>query len=107
MRPSFWTNTLAALAGVAMLGATMSEPASAFTIASPSMGEHFSAAGHVDKVWWCRWNCGWGWRRPWGWGPGAVVAGAVVGTAAAAAAYNNRCWRRVWGPYGWQWARVC
>ena len=123
MRLSFSTKALGAIAGVAMLSATMSAPASAFTLASPSIGDHFSA-GQVDKVWWGWRGGGWGWRggwgyRPWGWGyrpwgwrggwgwgPGAFAAGAVVGTAAAAAAYNG-CWRRVWGPYGWQWARVC
>ena len=111
MRFSFLTKALGAIAGVAMIGATMNESASAFTLASPSIGEQFSTAGHVDKVWWgWRGGGGYGYRgwgyRPWGWGPGAFAAGAVVGGAAAAAAYNG-CWRRVWGPYGWHWARVC
>lgn len=85
MRLSFSTKALSVIAGAAMLGATMSAPASAFTLASPSIGEQFSAAGHADKVWWRGgwgwrgggwrggWHGGWGWRggwgyRPWGWG---------------------------------------
>ena len=65
-------------------------------------------AAHVDKVWWCRWGCGWGWR-PYGWGAPAVAAGVVAGAAVAAAATAPPpgCWRRVWGYYGWRWARVC
>ena len=72
---SFSTKAVAAIAGVAMLSTTMSAPASAFTLASPSIGEQFSTHGQVDKVWWCRWGrCGygWGWRgygwRGYGWG---------------------------------------
>ena len=81
MRLSFSTKMLGAIAGVAMLGATMSEPASAFTLASPSIGDQFSATGHVDKVWW---RGGWGWRRGWGWRAGWG-------------------WRGGWGyrPWGW------
>jgi hypothetical protein len=88
MTLSFSTKALGALAGAALFAATMSAPASAFTLSSPSMSEHF-AAGQVDKVYWCRWGrCGgygYGWRRPYyGYGYG----------------YPHRhCW---WGPYGWR-----
>jgi len=61
----------AALAGAAML-AISSAPASAFTLASPSL-EKPVAAADIDHVF-CRWHCGggWGWHRGWGpgWGPG-------------------------------------
>jgi hypothetical protein len=44
----------AALAGVAML-AISSAPASAFTLASPSL-EAPVAGANVDRVWWDRWG---------------------------------------------------
>ena len=60
----------AALAGAAML-AIFAAPASAFTLASPSLAPPV-AAGNVDHVWWDRWGRwhpnhpywgpGWGWR---------------------------------------------
>jgi len=53
---------LATLAGAAMLALTMG-PASAFTLASPSL-EQPVASAQIEKVWWRRW----GWRG--GWGPG-------------------------------------
>ncbi len=100
---------LGAIAAIAVLTADMS-PASAFTVLSPG-GVENAVSPQVEKVW-CRWGCGWGWRRPgWGWGAGAVAAGvatgAIVGAAIAAPAYRG-CWRRVIGPYGGvHWARVC
>ena len=54
--------SLATLAGAAMLALTMG-PASAFTLASPSL-EQPVASAQIEKVWWRRW----GWRG--GWGPG-------------------------------------
>jgi hypothetical protein len=54
----------AAAAGAAML-AISSAPASAFTLASPSL-ESPVAGADVDKVWWDRWGHwrpGPGWRR--------------------------------------------
>ena len=56
---------VAALAGAAMLTLSMTAPASAFTLASPSLAAPV-AAQHVDKVWWDRWgrwHGGWGYRR--------------------------------------------
>jgi hypothetical protein len=72
------TCSLAALAGAAMLALSMS-PASAFTLASPSL-EQPVASAQIDKVWWR--HGGWGWHRGWGggWGPG-----------------YGRCWRGRWG----------
>ena len=63
----------AALAGAAML-AISSAPASAFTLASPSL-EKPVAAADINHVWCNGWGCGgWhgGWHRGWGpgWGPG-------------------------------------
>jgi hypothetical protein len=74
MKLSLSTKALSALAGAAFLAASMSAPASAFTLSSPSMSEPFSA-GQVDKVWWHHgyWHPGWGWRHRhcwwtyWGW----------------------------------------
>ena len=89
MKLAVSTKALGAIAGVAMLGATISAPASAFTLASPSLGDQFSAAGHVDKVW-CRWGrCGygWGWRRGWGW---------RHGWGYRRWGWGHRCWRCRW-----------
>ena len=100
-----------AIAATAMIAAQIG-PATAFTLPSPA-GVEKAVSPQVEKVWWCRWGCGW---RGWGWGAGAVAAGvatgAVVGAAAApyyyAPYYYGRCWRRVVGPYGGvHWARVC
>ena len=56
----------AALAGAAML-AISSAPASAFTLASPSL-EAPVAGANVDRVWWDRWG-NWHPGPRWGWGP--------------------------------------
>jgi hypothetical protein len=103
-----------AIAAVAMMAAEIS-PAAALTLPSPAATEK-AISPQVEKAYWCRWGCGWGWRRPWGWGwrrPwgwgwgwrygrwgywGPGVAGTVVA---------GSCWRRVLGPYGWHWVRVC
>jgi hypothetical protein len=116
-----------AVAAATMMLAVSLTPASALTLSAPSLAPTV-ATSHIEKVWWCRWNCGpgWGWRGGrWGyWGPAAVVAGvaagAVVGAAIAAPppyygpayypapAYGGPCWRRVIGPYGGvSWQRVC
>ena len=130
---TFASRSVAALAGVSMLALSLS-PASAMTLAGPSL-QNSVASSQIDKVWWRGgwgwgggWHGGWGgwrgggwgWRRGWGWGPaavaGGVVAGAVVGSALAAPYYGygygggyGQCWRRVAAPYGagWQWQRVC
>src|SRR5580698_8245625 len=77
--------SLAALAGAAMLALSMS-PASAFTLAAPSLEQPFAAA-QIDKVWWHHgwgggwgWHHGWGWHRPWGCG-----------------GWGGHCWRGYWG----------
>ena len=73
--------SLSAVAGAAMLALSMS-PASAFTLAAPSLEQPFAAA-QIDKVWWRHyWGGGWGWHRPWGWGPGWGY---------------RHCWRGYWG----------
>ena len=107
----------------ALIGATIAIPvdqAGAFTLSAPSTSPRAS----LDTV---QWHHGGGWHGGgWhgGWGPGAVIgglaAGALVGGALAAPYYGygygypyygggpyGGCWRRVWGYYGWQWARVC
>jgi hypothetical protein len=131
-----WVSRLSAvLASAAMLAASM-EPAPAFTLAAPSL-EQSVAAAQIEKAWWRRWGCGWGcgWG-PLGivGAAGALAAGAVVGTTVGVGraiagppyygpayygpgyygpgyygpAYGyGPCWRRVWGPWGWQWARAC
>jgi hypothetical protein len=105
------TGTLSgAIAAIAMVTAQIS-PAAALTLPSPA-GVEKAVWPQVEKVWWCRWGCGWGWRGGgWGWRAGAVAAGVAAGTvvgAAAAAPYYGGCWRRVIGPYGGvHWARVC
>jgi hypothetical protein len=85
MKLSFSTKALGALAGVAMVAATMTSPAAAFSLSSPSIDESYSAAP-VEKVWWHHggcWHCGggWGWHRHWGpgWGGG------------------RHCWMSPWG----------
>ncbi|WP_158815100.1 hypothetical protein [Methylocapsa sp. S129] len=86
MSRNFATSSLAALAGAAMLALSMS-PASAFTLASPSL-EQPVASAQIEKVWWHHgWGGGWhgGWHR-WGggWGPGWGYGGP-------------HCWRGYWG----------
>ena len=83
--------SLSALAGASMLALSMS-PASAFTLAAPSLEQPFAAA-QIDKVWWRHywgggwgWHHGWGWHRPWGWGGGW---GPGWGW--------RHCWRGYWG----------
>jgi hypothetical protein len=71
----------AALTGAAML-AISSAPASAFTLASPSL-EAPVAGANVDKVWWDRWGR-WHpnhpyWGPGWGWHP------------------HRHCWVGPWG----------
>jgi hypothetical protein len=85
------TGALAALAGAALLALSMS-PASAFTLAAPSLEQPFASA-QIDKVWWHHgwgggwgWHHGWGWHRPWGWGGGPYYGG-----------YYGHCWRGYWG----------
>ena len=70
----------AALAGAAML-AISSAPASAFTLASPSL-EAPVAGANVDKVWWDRWGR-WHPNHPY-WGPGWGY-------------HHHHCWRGPWG----------
>jgi len=58
--------SLATLTGAAMLALSMG-PASAFTLASPSL-EKPGVSAQIEKVWWRRWGGpGWGYG---GWGPG-------------------------------------
>lgn len=63
---------LVAAAGAAML-ASASAPSEAFTLSSASLAQPMLAGG-VEQAWWDRWgrwhpNWGWGWRRPYHWGP--------------------------------------
>ena len=66
--------SLAALAGATML--TLSTgPASAFTLAAPSLTQPV-VSSQIDQVYWRR---GWGRGRGWGWGPGAILGGLAAG----------------------------
>jgi hypothetical protein len=79
--------SLAALAGAAMLTLSM-VPASAFTLAAPSLSQPVASA-QIDKVWW---RGGWGWHRGWGWrGPGWGWRGPVGYWG------GPYCWRGYWG----------
>jgi hypothetical protein len=128
---SIINRVVSALIGASMLAVSLS-PASALTLSSTSINQSV-ASPQIEKVWYCRWNCGgyrpgWGYRAGYGWqagwrgpgwqGPGwggvplgAVAAGALVGAAVApvyAAPYGGPCWRRAIGPYGGvRWVRVC
>ena len=76
---------VAAVAGAAMV-AISSVPASAFTLASPSL-EAPVAGANVDKVWWDRWG---NWHPGPRWGYGGPGPGWGY-------AHHRNCWR---GPYG-------
>ena len=122
---------LATIMGFAMLAGSLSS-GSAMTLATPT-AVGAAASSQIEKVWYCRWNCGgwhpgwgyragygwvpgwrgYGWQGP-GWGPAAVVggvaAGAIVGAAVAPPPvyYGGPCWRRWVGPNGGvHWRRVC
>jgi len=86
--------SLAALAGAAMLTISMG-PASAFTLASPSL-ENSVASSQVDKVWWrggWGWRGGYGWRGGWGW-RGGYGYGYRWGYPGY---YGYHCWRGYYG----------
>jgi len=87
---------LSAIVGCSMLALSFA-PASAFTLAGPSL-EQPVASAQVDKVWY---RCGWG---RCGWGPGAVIgglaAGAIIGALATPYYYDapyRHCWRGYYG----------
>jgi hypothetical protein len=88
--------TVAALGGATMLALTLS-PASAFTLAAPSL-EAPVASAQIDKVWWHGgwgghhgWGGGWGWHHGYGWGGGYAGPGWGGGYA------GPNCWRGYWG----------
>jgi hypothetical protein len=92
----FIVGSLGALVGASMLAVSLS-PASAFTLAAPSL-EQPVASSQIDKVWWRGgWGGGWhgGWRGGWGsgWRGGWGYRGAGWG------------WRGGWGYRGpgWGW----
>jgi hypothetical protein len=120
---SLASRSTAAVLGCAMLALSLS-PASALTIPAPSI-DKAAASAPIDKVYWRR-----HWGGGWGWGPGAVLGGLAAGALLGGGAYYaygprdygygpgyyegpgyygdyGPCWRRVGGPYGWHWARVC
>lgn len=117
---SLASRSTAAVAGCAMLALSLS-PAWALSIPGPSI-DKAGVSAQTEKVYWRhRWGGGWGW------GPGAVLGGLAAGALIGGAyAYGpgyygygpgyygpgyygdyGPCWRRVGGPYGWHWARVC
>jgi hypothetical protein len=95
--------SLAALAGAAML--TLSTgPASAFTLAAPSL-ERAVPSSQIDQIYWRR-----GWRGG-GWVPGAIIGGLALGALGGGyyggyygpgpsyygPRYGGDCWRDGWG----------
>ena len=111
---SLASRSIAAAAGASMLALSLS-PASAFTLAGPSLQQPVASL-QIDKVWWR--------HRGWGWGPGAIIGGLAAGALVGGyyggyygsgygpgyygPGYYDPCWRRVGGPWGgWHWARVC
>jgi hypothetical protein len=84
------TCSLAALAGAAMLALSMG-PASAFTLASPSL-EQPVAASQIDKICWHCWGGGWhgGWHGGWGGGWHHGWGGGWGGGW-------RHCWINQWG----------
>ena len=77
----------AALAGAAML-AISSAPASAFTLAAPSLAAPVAGA-NVDKVWWDSWGR-WHPGPRWGWGGGYGYGYGWGGPP-------RHCWVGPWG----------
>jgi hypothetical protein len=86
--------TIAAIGGATMLATSLS-PASAFTLAAPSL-EQPVASAQIDKVWfnggWHHgWGGGWGWHHGWGGGwAGGYGGGYGYGG-------GPHCWRGYWG----------
>jgi hypothetical protein len=77
---SLATYSIAATAGAMMLGLSLT-PATAFTLAGPSM-EQPVASAQIDKIWYRYGYRGYGWRGGYyhgGWG------------------YGRRCWRGYYG----------
>ena len=132
-----WISRLSAVfASAAMVTASI-DPAPAFTLAAPTLKQSVAAAQIDKvwwRRWGCGWGCGWGPFAIVG-AAGAlatgIVAAPVIGVGRVvggpyyygpgyygyAPAYYARpgyygggygpCWRRVWGPNGWHWARAC
>jgi hypothetical protein len=89
------SRSIAALAGASLLALSLG-PASAFTIAGPSL-EHSVASAQTDKVWWrggYGWRGGWGWRGGYGWRGGWGYRGW---------GYPGYGWRGGWGYPGYGW----
>ena len=126
---SLASRSIAVTAAASLLALSLS-PASALTIAGPSLAQSVSST-QVDKIWWrgggWGWRGGgWGWRGGWGyrgWGwrgygwrsaavVGGLAAGAVVGSAIVGPGYygpggyagyyspSDPCWQWAAGAYG-------
>jgi hypothetical protein len=98
---SIRSRLVATLAGAAMLAGSLGD-ASALTLPTPSLEQAYNASFQIEHAYWCRWGChpGWGYRR-WGYGGGWGYRRYGWGPG------WGGCMRRVWGPWGWHWARVC
>jgi hypothetical protein len=101
-----------------LIGATITLPvdqAGAFTLSAPSA----LAPATLETV---QWRHGGGWHGGWAPALSSAVSRPELSSAArwrlpiAVNGYGypyygggpyGGCWRRVWGYYGWQWARVC
>jgi hypothetical protein len=131
-----WISRLSAVLASAAMLTTSIDPAPAFTLAAPTLKRSVAAA-QIDKVWWRRWGCGWGcgWGPfaivgaagalatgivaapfvgvgravggPYYYGPGYYAPAYYGGPGNYGPGGYGPCWRRVWGPAGWRWARAC
>ncbi len=132
-----WIGRLSAVLASAAMVTVSIDPAPAFTLAAPTLKQSVAAAQIDKvwwRRWGCGWGCGWGPFAIVG-AAGALATGIVaapfvgVGRAVGGPPYYGPgyygyapayyggpgyyaggygpCWRRVWGPAGWQWARAC
>ena len=108
LKSTIATASLAAFAGAAMLTLSMT-PASAFTLAAPSLAPPVASA-LIDHVWWDRWGrwhpgprygydygygYGNGYGHGYGFGPGYYGPGPYRG--------GRHCWRGYYGRLHCRW----
>jgi hypothetical protein len=80
-------------------------------LAALSLSAGVVASTEPASAWWHGGYGGYGWHGGWGhpgWGYGYRRWGWGGGYGYGYGAYGGGyCLRRVWGPWGWHWARVC